>query len=61
MIKQFTLVILFFFMTGKNRAQLSTASTQVSTFTIEAPQLQDSKKYGYICPRIIPLQIKNIR
>ncbi len=44
MIKQFTLVILFFFMTGKNRAQLSTASTQVSTFTIEAPQLQDSKK-----------------
>lgn len=51
MIKQFTLVILFFFMTGKNRAQLSTASTQVSTFTIEAPQLQDSKKIWVYLPK----------
>ncbi|MGO4819242.1 alpha/beta hydrolase-fold protein [Flavobacterium sp. W22_SRS_FP1] len=51
MIKQFTLVIVSFFMTGKNRAQLSTASPQVSTFTIEAPQLQDSKKIWVYLPK----------
>jgi hypothetical protein len=51
MIKQFTLVTLFFFMTSKNIAQLNTASTQVSSFTIEAPQLQASKKIWVYLPK----------
>lgn len=51
MIKQFTLVLLFFFMIGKNIAQQSTASKQVSTFTIEAPQLETSKKIWVYLPK----------
>jgi predicted alpha/beta superfamily hydrolase len=51
MIKQFTLVILFFFICEKNTAQQSTASIQVSTFKIEAPQLHTSKKIWVYLPK----------
>ena len=51
MIKQFTLVLLFFFISTKNIAQQSTASKQISTFTVEASQLQTSKKIWVYLPK----------
>jgi hypothetical protein len=51
MIKQFVLVLLFYFIIGKNIAQQSTASKQVSTFMIEAPQLQAKKKIWVYLPK----------
>jgi predicted alpha/beta superfamily hydrolase len=51
MIKQFVLVLLFYFIIGKNIAQQSTASKQVSTFMIEAPQLHAKKKIWVYLPK----------
>jgi len=51
MIRQLTLTFLFFFTTVNNFSQESTASKQVSTFTIEAPQLQTSKKIRTYLPK----------
>ena len=61
MIKQFCFILLFFLITGKNSAQdsspqvelekQSTASKQVSTFTIESPQLHTTKKIWVYLPK----------
>ncbi|WP_338645661.1 alpha/beta hydrolase-fold protein [Flavobacterium sp. KS-LB2] len=56
MIRQLFLLLLFFFTIAKITAQdskqpiLSTASKQVSTFTIDAPQLQTTKKIWMYLP-----------
>ena len=55
MIRLQSLLLLFFFTIAKITAQgeetkLSTASKQVSTFTIEAPQLQSTKKIWVYLP-----------
>ena len=51
MIQRFTLLILLFIATGKTFAQQNTASKQVSTFTIEAPQLHTTKKIWIYLPK----------
>jgi alpha-glucosidase len=51
MFRKIRLLLLLFFATGTILAQKSTASTQVSTFTIEAPQLQASKKIWVYLPK----------
>ena len=52
MIQQLKLiVIILLFSTVKNFAQESTASKQVSTFTIEAPQLKTAKKIWVYLPK----------
>ena len=61
MIQRFILLFIFFIATGKNFAQhpspkdnlakQSTASKQVSTFTIEAPQLNATKKIWIYLPK----------
>ncbi|WP_310380051.1 alpha/beta hydrolase-fold protein [Flavobacterium sp.] len=51
MIRKLSLLLLFFITSSKTLAQLSTASTQVSTFTIEAPQLQTTKKIWIYLPK----------
>ncbi|KIA82512.1 alpha/beta hydrolase [Flavobacterium sp. AED] len=52
MIQQLKLIlIILLFATVKNFAQQSTASKQVSTFTIEAPQLKTSKKIWVYLPK----------
>ncbi len=45
------ILIIILFATAKITAQESTASKQVSTFTIEAPQLQTSKKIWIYLPK----------
>jgi predicted alpha/beta superfamily hydrolase len=49
-LKQF-LLFLFFFVLCTTNAQQSTASKQVSTFTIDAPQLKASKKVWVYLPK----------
>ncbi|WP_304200181.1 alpha/beta hydrolase [Flavobacterium alvei] len=51
MIQRFTVVIIFFIAIGTTFAQQSTASKQVSTFTIEAPQLHTTKKIWIYLPK----------
>jgi predicted alpha/beta superfamily hydrolase len=52
MIQQLKLILfILLFTTTKNFAQQSTASKQVSTFTIEAPQLQTTKKIWVYLPK----------
>ena len=52
MIQRFILLFIFFLATGKTLAQQqSTASKQVSTFTIEAPQLGYTKKIWIYLPK----------
>lgn len=52
MIQKLKLILtIFLFATAKFYAQQSTASKQVSTFTIEAPQLQTSKKIWVYLPK----------
>jgi alpha-glucosidase len=51
MIQRLTLLILVFVATEKTFAQQNTASKQVSTFTIEAPQLQTTKKIWIYLPK----------
>ena len=51
MIQRFLLLFIFFIATGKTFAQQSTASKQVSTFNIEAPQLGYTKKIWIYLPK----------
>jgi alpha-glucosidase len=51
MIQRFLLLIILFIATGKTFAQQSTASKQVSTFIIEAPQLGYTKKIWIYLPK----------
>ncbi len=55
MIQRFTLFVFILFFTTSNAQskleQQSTASTQVTTFTIEAPQLQTTKKIWLYLPK----------
>lgn len=51
MIQKIILFILLFFSIEKNEAQESTASNQVSTFSIEAPQLHSTKKIWIYLPK----------
>jgi len=51
MIQRLTLLIFLFVTIGKNFAQQSTASKQVSTFTIEAPQWHTTKKIWIYLPK----------
>lgn len=51
MIRKLSLLLLFFITSSKTLAQQSRASTQVSTFTIEAPQLQSTKKIWIYLPK----------
>ena len=48
---KFILSLLVFVLFGKNNAQESTLSKQVATFTIEAPQLNASKKIWVYLPK----------
>jgi alpha-glucosidase len=57
MIRQ--IILLFLLVDGQNtKAQQSTASKQVSTFTMDAPQLKPQKKYGSICQKLCNKQQK---
>lgn len=47
---KYVLVLIFLFSTVKMAAQQSTASKQVSTFSMEAPQLQTTKKIWLYLP-----------
>ena len=49
--RQYTLVLLLILATANGLAQESTASKQVSTFTIEAPQLHSTKKIWIYLPK----------
>lgn len=51
MIQRFAILLLLFFTIGQTFAQQNTASKQVSTFTIEAPQLNTSKKIWIYLPK----------
>lgn len=51
MLLKFILSLLLFFFFGSLLAQNSTASAQVSTFIIDAPQLQTSKKIWIYLPK----------
>lgn len=51
MIRQLIILLIFFLATGKASAQESTATKQVSTFTIDAPQLQTTKKIWVYLPK----------
>ena len=51
MIQRFTLLIILFITSGKTFAQQNTASKQVSTFSIEAPQLHTTKKIWIYLPK----------
>lgn len=51
MIRQFTLLFLLLLTTETMVAQESTASRQVSTFTVEAPQLKTTKKIWVYLPK----------
>lgn len=51
MIQRFSLLFILFIASGKTFAQQSTASKQVSTFTIEAPQLHTAKKIWIYLPK----------
>ena len=51
MIQRFTLLILLFIVTAKTFAQQNTPSKQVSTFSIEAPQLNTTKKIWIYLPK----------
>ncbi|TRX22038.1 alpha/beta hydrolase [Flavobacterium franklandianum] len=51
MMQRLTLLILLFIATDKTFAQKNTASKQVSTFTIEAPQLNCPKKIWIYLPK----------
>ena len=51
MMRQYTLVLLLILATANGLAQESTASKQVSTFTIEAPQLHSTKKIWIYLPK----------
>jgi len=51
MIKRLVLLLALFFALTYTKAQESTASTQISTFTIEAPQLKASKKIWIYLPK----------
>jgi hypothetical protein len=59
MIRQ--IILLFLLAVDQNtKAQQSTASKQVSTFTMDAPQLKPQKKYGSICQKIMQQTTKDI-
>lgn len=51
MIQRFLLILILFLATEKTLAQQGTASKQVSTFTIEAPQLGYAKKVWIYLPK----------
>jgi hypothetical protein len=52
-------IILLFLPDDQNtKAQQSTASKQVSTFTMDAPQPKPQKKYGSICQKLCNKQQK---
>lgn len=51
MIQKFVLIFLLLFLTVKVNAQQSTASKQISTFTIDAPQLESKKKIWLYLPK----------
>ncbi|WP_016991278.1 alpha/beta hydrolase [Flavobacterium sp. ACAM 123] len=51
MIKRLLLILVFFYTLTNTTAQESTASLQVSTFTIEAPQLNTTKKIWVYLPK----------
>ena len=51
MIKRLLLLLVLFFVLTNTTAQESTASKQVSTFTIEAPQLHTTKKIWVYLPK----------
>jgi predicted alpha/beta superfamily hydrolase len=51
MMQRLTLLTLLFIVIGKTFAQQNTASKQVSTFTIEAPQLNTTKKIWIYLPK----------
>lgn len=51
MMQRLTLLILLFIVLGKTFTKQSTASKQVSTFTIEAPQLHTTKKIWIYLPK----------
>jgi predicted alpha/beta superfamily hydrolase len=51
MIKRLLLLLVLFFVLTDTAAQESTASKQVSTFTIEAPQLHTTKKIWVYLPK----------
>jgi len=51
MIQRLILILILFLVTAKTLSQESTASKQVSTFTIEAPQLETIKKIWIYLPK----------
>ena len=51
MIRRLPLIIILFFIIGNTFSQQSTATNQVSTFTIDAPQLKTTKKIWVYLPK----------